>query len=175
MRITWCSSSGVTSTSIVVRNRSGEALDVEVANLKIENAAAGLDADRRSDDVHRNRDFDLLVHEDANEINVLHPARDRIDLQVFDHRVTLLIRTCHFQKKHRADAVLALQNEFGNGLLVDENRDRVTMAAVNDRRYFSISAEFLRDALAGTVATGNFQNEFSHDETTPLNDCNSKH
>ncbi len=144
-----------------VRDLVREALDVDLADVPVEDPAF-LHADRRTDDVHRNRGADLLVHQHADEVDVDHLARERVDLDVLDHRVALLVRARHLQQEDGPQAVLALLNQFRDRLAIDGNLGGIAVTAVNDRGDLPARPQLPRDALARVVAILDFQCDLSH-------------
>ena len=78
----------------LVGDRIRQTLDVQVADLEVEQSTF-FHTDRRAVDVHRNGRADHFVHHHADEIDMRHLAADRIDLDLLDHRVTLLIGARH--------------------------------------------------------------------------------
>src|SRR6266568_8884741 len=120
---------------------------MKIANLEVENAAL-LHANRRSSDVDWNGGANHLVHQDAHEVDVSHLAADRIDLNVFDHRVALLIGAGHLQNENRADAVLALLDELRDRLAIDGDRYGLAMATIDNGGHFSGTTESSGSAFA---------------------------
>src|ERR1044071_8777352 len=80
-------------------------------------------------------------------VRVGHAAGDRIDLDVLDHGVALLVGAGHLEEEDGADAVLALLDQLGDGLAVDFDRHRLFVSAVNDGRDLARRAQFLGDFL----------------------------
>ena len=70
---------------------------------------------------------------DADEVNVDELARDRIDLELFDHRLTFFLGALELEQKDGVLTSILLEN-LSDGQIVDRDGDRRFVAAIDDGR-----------------------------------------
>src|SRR5438128_1791347 len=133
-----------------VRNGVRQALHMKIADLKVEEPAF-LDTDGRPGDDHGNRYANRLVHHHADEVDVHHLSADRIDLNVLDHGVTLLIGSRHLQEEHGTHAMLTSLDQICDRFAVDGDGHRIAMAAVDHARHLPLLTEFSHQALSNPL------------------------
>ena len=145
----------------LVRDMRRIALDLELVLDDVEHAAA-LEARRFLVivEAHRHRDMDLGVLADAQEIDVDRPARHRVEInRLGQGAVRLALEVDHHDRVHE----VAGRKQFRQELLLDVDRQRLLLFAVDHGGHPAVAAQCPGGSLASPVARFGGQRQlFAH-------------
>ena len=115
----------------MARNVARQALDLDLAQHMLQNAALALDAHRHAGQLDRHRHPNRLVHCNPLQVDVQQRALDRLMLPVDNHRLHRR-RTRHIQIEDGVVAGVGVQNP-GDDARVHGHRDRLLPGTVDHR------------------------------------------
>jgi hypothetical protein len=125
-----------------------ETLAIELPQVVLEDPA-GLHTGRLAHDAEWNRDMDLLISPNGEEVDVHEPAPDVIALNVSREREVLGPVDDKVDEDIRAGSRVEEMEKLAR---VDGERERVHPVAIQDRGHSAGGAQLPRGALAGSLS-----------------------
>ena len=162
----------------VARDIAREALDLDLAQNMLEDAALVLHARRNTDQLDRHRHAHHLVHRNPLQVDVQQLALDRLMLPVDDHRLGNG-RAFDVQVEDGVVTGVGVQN-LGDDPGVDRYRDRILSGAINNGGNLAGDANAARRILVELALAGSCDhcfnrccchNEFSFRARKKVNSC----